>query len=234
MAEHVALYPAVEHAIRSGALLVCEADVGKPGPGRIARLWSEQTKADLAIGLGHTLPEALHALEQDLLSASPVGPHVSEHSDCWVCAMNAFFPVVSGSAEAVSALDGHLLARRSFEVKWQEGRFHFTSRWVRAANRLTPEMKQQLREEKVPIRWRHGEYVWEVTPLQHRKTGAWDYFSTRSVSRPPGSKGFSPSEPWQVAVEAGTLAGVLAAAEERLAAEQRDEEEWLRQIVRVS
>ena len=56
----------------------------------------------------------------------------------------------------------------------------------------------------------------------------------REAYRPVRSVLTTSSEPRQVAVEAGTLAGVLAAAEERLAAEQRDEEEWLRQIVRVS
>jgi hypothetical protein len=74
MEAQTVIYPALDHAIRSGALLACSADAGKGVPGRLARLWCDQTQLDLALGAGPSLPDALRSLEQDLLSENPVGP----------------------------------------------------------------------------------------------------------------------------------------------------------------
>jgi hypothetical protein len=146
--------------------------------------------------------------------------------------MNALVPAVAGCPEPTSVLDGHLLARRDFRVRWSDGRFLFCSEWSRRANVLSPELERQLKEEGVPSRWRHEEHVWECTPVRNRKTGAWAGFNLRSVSRPPGSKEIYPREKRRVEVEADFLSGVLAAAEERLAAALREDEDWLRRTTR--
>jgi hypothetical protein len=93
-------------------------------------------------------------------------------------------------------------------------------------------VKQRLLEERVPSRWQHGEHVWEYVPIQNRKTGVWGGFTIRSVRRPQGSKGHCPREKRRVEVTADTLAGALAAAEERLALALREDEAWLRRTMR--
>jgi hypothetical protein len=118
-------------------MLLGSPDAGKEAPGRLARLWCNRSGGDLALGVGTDLPDALHALEQDLLSASPVGAQVSQHP-CEVCAMKALVRVVAGSPKAVSVLDGHLLAGDDFQVEWREEQFHFTAEWTRKADTLAP------------------------------------------------------------------------------------------------
>ncbi len=234
MAPQVVTYPALDQAIRSGAWLVCGIDANKGAPGRLAWLWCERTRVDLALGAGPTFAEALQALEQDLLSATPIGPQVSQPGNCWVCAMNALVPAVAGSGEAVSALDGFLLASREFHVNWHEGQFHFTAQWTRRADALGVEVKRRLIEERVPSRWRHGEHVWEYVPVQNHRTGAWVGLNIRVVSRPASSKQHCPCEKRRVEVMADTLGAVLASAEERLARALREDEEWLGQTTRCT
>jgi hypothetical protein len=196
-------------------------------------LCCDRTQQDLAIGVGSCLLDALCSLEEDLLRPTPIGPQVSQ-CPCWVCASNALVPIVAGSPQAASVLDGHLLARRDFWVEWREGQFHFLAEWTRKADTLTPEVRQRLLDERLPGRWQHGEHVWEYVPVQNQKTGAWVGFHIRSISRPHGSKDHCPREKRRVEVGADTLGGVLAAAEEQLAAAVREDEAWLRQTSRCT
>jgi hypothetical protein len=225
MNEVVVLYPALDRAIRSGALLDAAPDAGKGAPGRLVRVWSESAGEDLALGVGPTLPDALHAAEQDLLSADPVGTQVSRCS-CWVCAMNDRVPVVAGAPAAASVLDGHILALWQFTVRSDGARFALVTEWSRQADRIGSAARQQIHAEGVPSRWRHGEYVWEFVPFKGRTSGK-PMMRVRSVSSPPGSKFPYPRERRRVEVEADSLGAVLAAAEGPLAVALGEDEEWL-------
>jgi hypothetical protein len=212
---------ALEAAIRAGAELACVGDQTRQGYVGVAYLGRD--KQLLAVGTGLTLGECLAAVNQDCAAGGKTAKEFeSAHSP--VCALDRLAP--TGSPDAVSALDGYLLApNRGFAVRWHEGQFRLTARWWRKVS--TPrEFIQEVIREQVPLPWQHGDFTFETVPLQGKANKLFAH--TRTKSRPAGSKHLYPTEERQIAVLGGSLADVLANAEGPIAAALREDEEWYR------
>jgi hypothetical protein len=209
-------------------MLDCDRESARGGYARVAALTHGETL--LALGAAVTLFDALAALEDDYLRGGPTAAEFqAEH--CPTCAMNLLDP--PGSSEAVSALDAHLLDGHRFEVEWAGEQFRLVSAWRRDA-RVPRELMRELIAAGAPTRWRHGEYVWDVVPGRSRKTGEWTFADYKSISRPAGSKDIYPVERRRVEAVGSSLAGVLTAAEDVVAAARRDDEQWQRRTLRCT
>jgi hypothetical protein len=226
--DEVRLFPALEDAIRAGALLNCDREPARGGYARVASLLSRDDI--LALGTGATLHDALHAAEHDLLSNGLLAAEF-RGDRCPTCAMNQLDP--AGSSEETSALDAQVLTGHRFEVEWAGEQFRLVTEWRREA-RVPREVMQELIAAGAPTRWRHGDYIWDVVPARSRKTGEWKVASYQSVSRPLGVKDIYPVEKRRVEALGTSLIGVLAAAEDLVAAARHDDEEWHRRTIRCT
>jgi hypothetical protein len=213
-------YTAVEDAIRAWAEFSCVGDGTKGGYVRVAYL--RRDKQLIALGTGLTLAECLAAVEQDCKAGGKTAREF-DAAHCSVCAMNQLAP--TGSLDAVSALDGYLLApNRGFAVAWDGNQFRLTAHWWRQV-RTPREIIQQVIRDRILVRWEHGDFAFETFPVRGKKN--W-LAQTKKTSRPPACKKLYPTEERQIVVLGGSLRKVLVHAEEPISAALREDDAWYR------
>lgn len=193
MEPNVLLYPAIEAAIRDGAILLAAPGAGKEAYGREVELVEGPGHGNewrsLTLAVGPTLPDALHMAEQDLLGEHAAAAAVNACA-CRVCALNRLFPAAPAATEPTSPLDRLILMGNRFGVKRVNDWVQLKATWKRNAHRLTRPLKEELQHDGAVIRFRHGEYVWESYSSRGKKTGKWLY-GTRYISHPPAANGNS-------------------------------------------